>query len=625
MSGDYSRERFDPRMHLSGLLQQQGRVHYDGDANELMRILGRRARAQTADAIGRAAVPRETPGGFEISVAGGTLTIGCGRIYVDGLLAENHGKAPLEFDSVLEEARGAGAIAYAEQPYSPNAAAADPAPTDAGTHLVYLVVWEREATYLQLPELVESAIGDDTVAALQTVWQVRVLNNVAGVTCATPEASIPGWNDLVRPSAGRLTTKVVAVPDDIDACVLPASGGYRGLENQLYRIEIHDGGAPGTATFKWSRDNATVATNVLAISGVELTVVRTGRDNVLRFNPNDTVEITDDDREFAGKPGEIRRVKRVTDTVIELDSALPAGFTEADGSVKSSRHTRIRRWDSDGLVTVPPAGAPVTIERGVQAVLTVDPARGSFKTADYWTFAARTADASVEMLDNAPPRGIHRHYCRLAVVKFPDNTVENCRTLWPPLPAAAAGAAADVIRVRRVDFEGERMLNDASVPVRTFAGGIRISCDAPIDPESIVGKPACIVTLELPFPFNRADLDLWTEPLVAFAPLVLNARLTVEPENVINWRPERDTAEWLVGRLFQRMRDFHRGERVLAHLTLKGNFIWGRERRNDRLVYLDGDTFGTPRDGRTDVIFGSGEGTRGGDFRMWCWLIPDAA
>ena len=60
-----------------------------------MRILGRRARAQTADALGRVAVPRETLDGFKIQIAAGKLTIGRGRIYVDGLLAENHGREPV--------------------------------------------------------------------------------------------------------------------------------------------------------------------------------------------------------------------------------------------------------------------------------------------------------------------------------------------------------------------------------------------------------------------------------------------------------------------------------------------------------------------------------------------------
>src|SRR5439155_6013192 len=43
----------------------------------------------------------------------------------------------------------------------------------------------------------------------------------------------------------------------------------------------------------------------------------------------------------------------------------------------------------------------------------------------------RTADASVDLLDRAPPAGIHHHFARLAVVTFPDG-VTDCRTLWPP-------------------------------------------------------------------------------------------------------------------------------------------------------------------------------------------------
>jgi hypothetical protein len=31
---------------------------------------------------------------------------------------------------------------------------------------------------------------------------------------------------------------------------------YRGLENGLYRVEIHDARPVGETTFKWSRDNA---------------------------------------------------------------------------------------------------------------------------------------------------------------------------------------------------------------------------------------------------------------------------------------------------------------------------------------------------------------------------------
>jgi len=103
MGGDYTRLTFDPRRDHAGVLMQQGRVQLDADWNELVALLDRRLRAETVDIIGRCVVPRETPDGFRIQVGGGDLTIGPGRMYVDGLLAENHGSAPDEFDATLAE------------------------------------------------------------------------------------------------------------------------------------------------------------------------------------------------------------------------------------------------------------------------------------------------------------------------------------------------------------------------------------------------------------------------------------------------------------------------------------------------------------------------------------------
>ncbi|MEO6162802.1 MAG: DUF6519 domain-containing protein, partial [Candidatus Binatia bacterium] len=202
MSGDYSRVRFDPKNHFSGVLMQQGRVQLDADWNELVALLDRRLRAETADIIGKSTVPKETPDGFRIQIAPGGLTIGRGRIYVDGLLAENHGKAPLEFDAVLAEQRGTLALPYNEQPYFPNVGVVAPAPAGAGPHLVYLDVWQREVTFLHDGDLVEKAVGVDTTTRMQTVWQVKVLTNVgAGATCGSP---LEAWNGLIAPSAGRL-------------------------------------------------------------------------------------------------------------------------------------------------------------------------------------------------------------------------------------------------------------------------------------------------------------------------------------------------------------------------------------------------------------------------------------
>ncbi|HUI06052.1 MAG TPA: DUF6519 domain-containing protein [Verrucomicrobiae bacterium] len=492
MSGDYSRETLDPQRDFSTVLMQQGRVQLDADWNELVGLIDRRRRAETVDTIGRGVVPREAPDGFKIDLDGNTLMIGRGRMYVDGLLAENHGKAPLEFDPVLAEQRGTLPLPFNEQPYQPQASA----PARGGPHLVYLDVWQREVTYLEQPELFEKAVGVDTTTRLQTVWQVRVLNNVGNIACDTPDAQVPnGWPDIIRPSAGRLSTAAVGVVSATDPCLIPPSGGYRGLENRLYRVEIHDGGPVGTATFKWSRDNAAIATRVTAINANldQLTVALIGRDTTLRFKADDWIEITDDWREFAQQPGLIRQIEDAVDAthVITLRTPLPAGTfpTDAEQKTDPSRHTRIRRWDqqgevrdtnshllvdldaqgSTGLIPVPAAGTSIVLEDGVQITFNT-PAGGTYRVGDYWNFAARTADASVEQLDNAPPRGIHHHYCRLALVTFP-NSPTDCRPPWPP-DFGGAGCDCSMCVTAESHNTGALTIQDAIDRVKTTGGTV---------------------------------------------------------------------------------------------------------------------------------------------------------
>ena len=455
MSGDYSRQRFDPRKQFSAVLMQQGRVQLDADWNEQGAILDRRWRAETIDLIGRSGVPKEVPDGFKIVATGATFTIAPGRIYVNGVLAENYGQGPAVFDQVLAEVRGTTAVPYAQQPYFPN----PPPLLPGGRHLVYLDVWQREITAIEDPDLIEPAIGVDSTARLQTVWQVKVLPNVgANVTSTTPDAEIPGWSAVLAPSAGRLSTLQDGVSGvSADRRLLSPGADYTGLENQLYRIEIHEGGPLGAATFKWSRDNATVATQVLAIPRLDQLVVdSTGRDAVLRFNAGDWVEITHDTRELQGLPGEMRQIKTVdeaTRTLI-LEQPLPQGVfaTSTRGQTDPTQHTRVRRWDQHGkvldvngnvLVDLDEPGQPgviltgtsVVLEHGVSIAFDMAAADGTFRTGDYWVLATRTADASVEHLEQAPPRGIHHHYSRLALLRVESNGQvtgnEDCRRLFP--------------------------------------------------------------------------------------------------------------------------------------------------------------------------------------------------
>lgn len=511
MSGDFSRHTFDPKRAFGAVLMQQGRVSLDADWNEQVAIVERRLRAETVDIIGRCAVPRETPDGFAIAIAGAgnskALSIGRGRIYVHGLLAENFGEPPSSFDlatdrpdgsgpvGVLAEQIGANSVSFTAQPHVPAPAAL---PAGDGPHLVYLDVWQREVGYLEEPRILEKALGGvDTTTRLQTVWQVKLLEDVgAGVTCATPEAQIPGWLDTTRPSGGRLSTRTAAVQPPADPCLVPPQSGYRGLENQLYRLEIHDPGPPGTATFKWSRDNAVVASRLTQIHAAdEVEVERVGRDDVLRFNDGDWVEITDDRRELAGAAGAMRRIDNVSDETrrIRLNAPLPADLipSGAGDDTLEARHTRIRRWDqggrvfdengnelvdlddpaSGGVIPVPAAGTPfVNLEHGIQVAFEIAGGGGAFHAMDRWNFAARTADGSIEILDQAPPQGIHHHYCRLAVVTFPA-TVDDCRILWPP-EAAGAGCACSVCVTAESHNAGTLTIQHAIDQVRAIGGTV---------------------------------------------------------------------------------------------------------------------------------------------------------
>lgn len=462
MGADISRVRFDPLHDYAGVVLQQGRLLLDGDFNDYVALLDRRLRAETSDLTsfgpdpneaGVAWVPRQTPDAFKVTAAGGVLSIGRGRMYVDGLLAENHGSDTIGFDPLLSEPTGTADISYLAQPYWPTAA---PLPA-SGSHLAYLDVWQREVTHLEAPDLVEVAVGVDTTARWQTVWQVRLLaEDIAGGSCASVDADIPGWLALIRPSDGRLTTHTIDVDPGDDPCELPPSSGYRGQENQTYRVEIHTGGAPGTATLKWSRDNGSVAMPVVEmVSSTILRLASVGRDDVLRISTGDWLEILDDHYELDQRPGVMRKVT-VDDAArtITFTGALPADLQPANAAAALSRHLRVRRWDqsgivrdatgaqvtnldaggSTGLITTPTSDTTeIVLEHGIVASFSIAPGgNGTFRAGDHWIFAARTADTSIEELDDAPPDGIHHHHARLGVVTLPDGETD-CRRLWPPL------------------------------------------------------------------------------------------------------------------------------------------------------------------------------------------------
>jgi len=108
VSFDNSRYTFNPFKDYSSVIMPQGRVQSDADWNEFLAERARRIQAGTLDTMGRAAYPLTTPNAFYISASSTpwVVNIGLGRMYVDGLLAENHGPQPGTWDPALEELSG---------------------------------------------------------------------------------------------------------------------------------------------------------------------------------------------------------------------------------------------------------------------------------------------------------------------------------------------------------------------------------------------------------------------------------------------------------------------------------------------------------------------------------------
>ena len=508
MTFDLSRVSFDARRDFLGVIQAQGRVGLDADWNEWVAQLLRRLQAGTLDALDGTAVPRVTPRGFEILWETGTLTIGPGRMYVDGLLAENHGLPekqggkPGVWEPHLAELVEENAVPFAAQPYQPYLRDEDYVKNHldpalllpgSGTHLAYLDVWQRDITALQDPRLIEPAVGEETTGRRQTVWQVKLLPNPtnAPLSRASRDEEIPGWQELITAMPVRLSTRTADPPLVENPCEVAAEAGYGGLENQLYRVEVHQPGPLGTATLKWSRDNGSIAAAVTRIDGTGLLlgVSSLGRDAVLGFQQGGWVEVSDDWRVLAGQPGELRRIKAIHEPTLELelDRPLTAGLFAVDGkgATDPARHTLVRRWDNDpedpdGGLLIAAAGAAtgewLKLEHGIEVRISLDPPPNPGETPSipagaHWVFAARTSTgALLDPLEKAPPLGTHHHYARLAVVTFPGG-VSDCRRLWPP-QAEAGGCDCTVCVTPEGHNKGTATLQMAIDRVKDTGGSV---------------------------------------------------------------------------------------------------------------------------------------------------------
>lgn len=499
MKLDISRDNNQPNnkaeqeRNYEGLLHQQGRVITDADWNEQYRIQ-REIRAELSrDLIGLTGAPRARAG-FQLTAVTGpdsqpNLNISAGHIYVNGA-----------------QLRLADDVLYTQQPLLPGATL----PDADGDYLAYLDVWRRGVTSLEDPRIREIALGGpETAGREQLIGQVKLLPLADGDYDAASQP--PEWTallDTASESGGRLTAQTIADQSTGgDVCAMGARGGYTGTDNRLYRVEIHDGGAPGTATFKWSRENATLATEWLALDGNALTVRAIGRDRELSFAAGDWIEIDDEGLELEGRPGTLARVADVIGQTLIIDEDSLTHFDGAPGPNAAGGRAldineyqrgarRVRRWsmlEASGALPVP-GGSEETwlqLEQGLRIRFDFDAAR-EYRTGDYWLIPARATNRNIEWTCDETgealpaPTAMRHEYARLAFVRHSGGgfTVQaDARRIFPALTDAQLayvsgdgqellpGTQLSQALAVRVQTAGGEPIPAASVRFRVIAGG----------------------------------------------------------------------------------------------------------------------------------------------------------
>jgi hypothetical protein len=674
MRGDFSRIRFNPKKNYISVLQQQGRVALDADANEQAAITEHLNAAEAIDVIGPFGGPIDNAG-FAITATNNSISIGAGRYYVEGIACEN--LTALDYDS---------------QPFLINSAhsAADLlnqlASGKASSIQVFLQVWQRLVTSLDDPCLREPALGQaDTTVRRQTVWRV-IAEPIAASVPVTPAPPsilnrgdlISGINRFVEVEAGKavLKTDLTLATKDVPqlatgtiredcctsmyrspfkklsgklsaqtgdgssdcSCEPTPSAGYRGLENQLYRIEIHHGGDQTQATFKWSRENGSIVAGVTGVSGSNIQVDTLGSDANLGFTPNQWVELTDDTYLFGdipNQPGDLFQIQSITPEQLTITA------TQLVSQVDKTKNARLRRWDQFGP-SATAAGIPlatstwITLENGIQIQFTA----GHYTSGDSWLIVARTASGQIDWppcgSDGAafqPPHETEIYRAPLACIHWVPRAqqplIQDCRRLFASL-TEIPNTQPKAMHVTGINWSNDNIMTLDQLALQ----GLNVTLDQ--SPTSTVDPAIFAVTLEAPLARPQDQNSFTGAASFSFPTTVLRSLTVIDSQitvkgSLIAWNIPYLNApfiQWQTLFFLDALllpgapyREFGR-----VRVKLFGKNIFSGTGSNQ--LYLDGETFGataTRTDGSTqrmNLQLPSGNQEKASDFESWFYVAP---
>ncbi len=429
MSADLSRDSFHRRNHYLQVVLQQGRVLLDADFNEQAAIQLYRLRQLARDLRG----PHWGPSAREFQIQPmdkpDDLQISPGHYCVDGLLCENE---RLTNYSAQPD--------YGTQPDFPVP------PVGKPPYLVYAEVWLRELSGYEAgdaatagvafdPLVQDPALGHlDTTTRTRVVWQVKLLQLdnpidpfIATVKDATQALTVKEFeafekvlldHNRRRKYPGRMAAQVRQrneQTDQQDLCASDAEFGYRGADNQLFRVEIHAVEPDRNQfAFKWAPDNASAIfpvvipdnTNIGSQSILTLHLLGSAGGPRPTLHRNDWVEFVDDAyalRMTEPKPIPARPFLRVKD--VDLHEGTIVLDTQGSSMTlpTAPKHPLLRRWQHKPKWVTLGDNKWIDLGDGVQVRFDNTPVGKDqnnriprlFRRGDYWMIPARTSTRDV--------------------------------------------------------------------------------------------------------------------------------------------------------------------------------------------------------------------------------------
>jgi hypothetical protein len=424
MRGDFTRDTRE-RARRSGtraVLLQQGRQLLDADWNEQAGLAADREETLARHVIGQHGAPRDDAG-FAITVQGGDLGISAGSLYAEGLHVVNR-----------------VATTYATQPAAALLPALATTIPDGQEGLIYLEALLRPASVVSDPNLAEPALaGADTVVRETVAWTVQAaalstidMNRGALIAALDQNkpVTIAAWTGTTGGLDADVQTEAEA--GDPGPCDMPPSAGYLDQLNRLYRVEIHDAGDAGTASFKWTEDAGREAGLRPEGAGfaIDLPIARAAE----WFPVSAIVEVIDEARMNAGMPGRTGTITSAPGAALQISGVSAADLSTA---------VRIRRW-ATLPVTIPADLSWLTLSKGIKIRF----ATGHYASGSSWVIPGRTltgdiiwppyqaADLHQAGLPFYAPSDGRRRHAALAIIKRNGAgfaVTQELRDLFPPL------------------------------------------------------------------------------------------------------------------------------------------------------------------------------------------------